>query len=48
MNIVMIYILLEDAGPKDISDFMDLVDEEEIELIRRDAYEQVSALIEKI
>ena len=36
------------AGPKDVSDFMDLVDEEEIELIRRDAYEQVSALIEKI
>ena len=36
------------AGPKDVSDFMDLADEEEIELIRRDAYEQVSALIEKI
>ncbi|WP_031553404.1 nucleotidyl transferase AbiEii/AbiGii toxin family protein [Oribacterium sp. FC2011] len=36
------------AGPKDVSDFMDLANEEEIELIRRDAYEQVSALIEKI
>ena len=36
------------AGPKDVSDFMDLADEEEIELIRRDAYEQISALIEKI
>lgn len=36
------------AGPKDVSDFMDLADEEEIELIRRDAYEQVSALIQKI
>lgn len=36
------------AGPKDISDFMDLLDEEEIEMIMRDAYEQIQALIELI
>ena len=36
------------AGPKDVSDFMDLIDEEEIEFVKRDAYEQVKALIEKI
>ncbi|MBR1673666.1 MAG: hypothetical protein IJ703_01785 [Eubacterium sp.] len=36
------------AGPKDVSDFMDLIDEEEIEFVKRDAYEQVQALIEKI
>lgn len=36
------------AGPKDVSDFMDLADEEEIDLIKRDAYEQVTALIERI
>lgn len=36
------------AGPKDVSDFMDLADEEEIALIKRDAYEQVTALIERI
>lgn len=36
------------AGPKDVSDFMDLADDEEIALIKRDAYEQVQALIEKL
>ncbi|MBR1508139.1 MAG: hypothetical protein IJ619_09080 [Eubacterium sp.] len=36
------------AGPQDVSDFMDLADEEEIALIKRDAYEQVTALIERI
>lgn len=36
------------AGPKDVSDFMDLMDDEEIALIKRDAYEQVQALIERI
>ena len=36
------------AGPKDVADFMDLVDEDEIELIKRDAFEQVQALVEKI
>lgn len=36
------------AGPKDVSDFMDLEDEEEIEMIKRDAYEQVQALLNLI
>ena len=36
------------AGPKDVSDFMDLIDDEEIALVKRDAYEQVQALIEMI
>ena len=36
------------ADPKDVSDFMDLADEEEIDLIKRDVYEQVTALIERI
>lgn len=36
------------AGPKDVADFMDLLDEEEIELIRRDAHEQIMAFIERI
>ena len=33
------------AGPKDVTDFLDLEDEEEIEMIKRDAYEQVQALL---
>lgn len=36
------------AGPKDVTDFMDLIDKDEIEIIRRDAYEQVNALLNKI
>lgn len=36
------------AGPKDVADFMDLMDEEESEMIKRDAYEQVNALLSKI
>lgn len=36
------------AGPKDVSDFLDLEDEEEIEMIKRDAYEQVQALLNLI
>ena len=36
------------TGPKDVSDFMYLADDEEIALIKRDAYEQVQALIEKL
>lgn len=36
------------AGPKDVADFMDLMDEDEIEMIKRDAYEQVKALLSKI
>ena len=36
------------AGPKDVTDFMDLMDEDEIEMTRRDAYEQINALLIKI
>ena len=36
------------AGPKDVSDFLDLEDEEEIEIIKRDAFEQVQALLSLI
>lgn len=33
------------AGPKDVADFMELMDEDEIEIIKRDAYEQVHTLL---
>ena len=36
------------AGPKDVADFMDLDDEESIEMTKRDAYEQVQALLNLI
>lgn len=36
------------AGPVDVSDFEEVLDEEEIEMLRRDAYEQVQALIREI
>lgn len=36
------------AGPKDVSDFLDITDEEEVAIIRRDAYEQVQALLSMI
>lgn len=36
------------SGPKDVSDFMDLYDEEEIEMTKRDAFEQIQALIKMI
>lgn len=36
------------AGPVDISDFEEILDEEESEMLRRDAYEQVQALIKEI
>lgn len=36
------------AGPKDVADFMDLMDEDETEMIKRDAYELVNALLDKI
>lgn len=39
---------VEHAGPKDVADFLDLDDEEETELIKRDAYEQVQALLNLI
>lgn len=33
------------AGPKDVADFLGLDDEEDIALIKRDAYEQIQALL---
>lgn len=36
------------AGPKDVADFSELVDDEEIDMIKRDAYEQVLALLKLI
>ena len=36
------------AGPKDVIDFLDLVDEDEIEMTMRDAYEQINALLNRI
>lgn len=33
------------AGPKDVADFLGLEDDEDVELIKRDAYEQVQALL---
>lgn len=36
------------AGPVDVSDFMDLQEDEEIEMIRRDAYEQIQTLIQQV
>ncbi len=38
----------EHAGPKDVADFLDLEDNEEIEIIKRDSYEQVQALLHQI
>lgn len=38
----------EYAGPADVANFMDLDDEEEIAYIKRDAYEQVHALLEHL
>lgn len=34
------------AGPKDVADFLELDDMEEIAMIKRDAYEQVQALLQ--
>ena len=36
------------AGPKDIVDFLELTDEDEIEMTKRDAYEQMQALVRLI
>lgn len=36
------------SGPVDVSDFMMIEDQEEIEITRRDAYEQVKSLLELI
>ena len=38
----------EHAGPADIAAFIDSDDEEEIAFIKRDAYEQMQALLKKI
>lgn len=38
----------EHAGPRDVSDFLDLDDDEEKEMIKRDAYEQIHALLDLI
>lgn len=35
----------EHAGPLDVADFLDLTDKEEIEMTKRDAYEQIQALL---
>ena len=36
------------AGPTDVAAFLDLVDEEEVALTKRDAYEQIQALIHRL
>jgi hypothetical protein len=36
------------AGPVDVAAFLDLLDEDEIAFTKRDAYEQVQALIRRI
>lgn len=38
----------EHSGPNDVVDFMDLLDEEDFEMIKRDAYEQVQTLLQLI
>lgn len=38
----------EHSGPNDVADFMDILDEEDFEMIKRDAYEQVQALLQLI
>ena len=39
---------IEHAGPQDVSDFLGVNDKEEIEFIKRDAYEQVNAFLDLI
>lgn len=36
------------SGPNDVADFMDLLSEEDFEMIKRDAYEQVQTLLQLI
>lgn len=36
------------AGSKDIVDFLELADEDEIEMTKRDAYEQIQTLLRLI
>lgn len=38
----------EHSGSNDVADFMDILDEEDFEMIKRDAYEQVQALLQLI
>lgn len=38
----------EHAGPWDVANFLELDDEDEIELVKRDAYEQIQALLHKV
>ena len=42
------FATIDHAGPRDVADFMDLLDEEEEQLVKRDAYEQIQALIQEI
>ncbi len=39
---------VDHAGPADVASFMDVSDEQEIDMIRRDAFEQVQALLSSI
>jgi hypothetical protein len=39
---------VDHAGPVDVANFRDLSDEQEINMIRRDAFEQVQALLSSI
>jgi hypothetical protein len=39
---------VDHAGPVDIANFMDVSDDQEISMIRRDAFEQVRALLSSI
>lgn len=41
-------ILKSYSGPNDVADFMDLLSEEDFEMIKRDAYEQVQTLLQLI
>ncbi|MGN0356760.1 MAG: hypothetical protein ACI4E0_02915 [Blautia sp.] len=38
----------EHAGPRDVADFLELMDDDEIEMIKRDAFEQIQALLSLI
>ncbi len=39
---------VDHAGPVDVANFMDFSDDQEIEMIRRDVFEQVRALLSSI
>ena len=42
------FVSPDHAGPVDVAAFLDLLDEDEIAFTKRDAYEQVQALIRRI